>query len=153
MMNALMVALHLLAAVVWVGGMFFAYLALRPAAAMTLEPPARLNLWAQTLARFFSWVWASVILLPATGFWMIFFIFQGFATVGMHVHIMLGVGSVMILVYFYLFFGPYPRLQQKVSDGDFPGAAQALNTIRKGVATNLTLGMIVSAIASGGRYL
>ena len=38
--------LHLLGVVVWVGGMFFAYMALRPVAATVLGPPLRLGLWA-----------------------------------------------------------------------------------------------------------
>ena len=53
------ITLHLLAAVVWVGGMFFAYVALRPVAASLLPPPLRLPLWSQTVARFFPWVWGG----------------------------------------------------------------------------------------------
>ena len=54
----LAITLHLLAAVIWVGGMFFAYMALRPATG-SLEPSIRLTLWSQTLKRFFPWVWIS----------------------------------------------------------------------------------------------
>ena len=36
---ALLIAMHVLAVVVWVGGMFFAYFCLRPAAAKLLQPP------------------------------------------------------------------------------------------------------------------
>jgi len=42
------VTLHILGAVIWVGGMFFAYMALRPAIVETLEPPFRLKLWVNT---------------------------------------------------------------------------------------------------------
>ncbi len=42
---ALVYALHVLAALVWVGGMFFAWTILRPAAVAALEAPARLGLW------------------------------------------------------------------------------------------------------------
>jgi len=42
---ALPYALHVLAAVVWVGGMFFAWMVLRPAAVSALQPPERLMLW------------------------------------------------------------------------------------------------------------
>src|SRR5690606_5692971 len=63
---SLLFPLHLLAAVVWVGGMFFAYMALRPAAATVLPPPQRLPLWTQTFRRFFPWVWITVVLLPVT---------------------------------------------------------------------------------------
>ena len=79
-MNTLMpalIALHLLAAVVWVGGMFFAYMALRPVAATLLEPPQRLPLWTQTFMRFFPWVWLAILLLTATGYTIVFAVFGG----------------------------------------------------------------------------
>ncbi len=49
-------SLHTVAAVLWVGGIFLAYRVLRPAA-MALEPPQRLTLWADVFGRFFPWVW------------------------------------------------------------------------------------------------
>ncbi|MGN5479437.1 hypothetical protein ACTMU2_28655 [Cupriavidus basilensis] len=49
--------LHVTAAVVWVGGMFFAYLCLRPVAGQVLDPPSRLQLWRGVFDRFFRWVW------------------------------------------------------------------------------------------------
>src|SRR3990167_5321602 len=70
------ITLHILSAVVWVGGMFFAWMALRPVAASLLEQPLRLPLWSKTFARFFPWVWTAVILLPASGYWMIFEVFE-----------------------------------------------------------------------------
>jgi uncharacterized membrane protein len=98
-MNMLMptlIALHLLAAVVWVGGMFFAYMALRPVAATLLEPPQRLPLWTQTFMRFFPWVWLSILLLTATGYVMVLGVFGGMGAVGLHVHLMQGLGWIMI---------------------------------------------------------
>ena len=44
MVYALLKALHVLAVVLWVGGMAFAHFFLRPALA-TLEPPQRLRRW------------------------------------------------------------------------------------------------------------
>jgi len=41
---AIAITLHTLSAVIWVGGMFFAHFALRPAANHLLEPPLRLFL-------------------------------------------------------------------------------------------------------------
>ena len=52
-MMGLAVLLHVIAAVIWVGGMFFAYMFLRPVAASQLEPPARLTLWEGVFGRFF----------------------------------------------------------------------------------------------------
>lgn len=149
---AIAITLHILAALVWVGGMFFAYLALRPAAAR-LEPALRLPLWHGTFARFFPWVWAAVILLPATGYWMIVYVFQGFANAGVHVHLMQAIGWVMILLFLHLYFAPYGRLRRAVAAADWPAAGAELGRIRKLVGFNLVLGLITVAVATGGRYL
>ena len=55
-MLSLYITLHLLGVIVWVGGMFVAYMALRPAAVEVLEPYQRLPLMKRTLDRFFPWV-------------------------------------------------------------------------------------------------
>ena len=66
-MYALMNFLHLLAAIVWLGGVSFVLVALRPAVAALLPPPQRLPLMAQVLSRFFALVWLSIGLLLLTG--------------------------------------------------------------------------------------
>jgi uncharacterized membrane protein len=132
--------------------MFFAYMALRPASG-PLEPPQRLALWARVLGRFFPWVWLAVIVLLATGYWMIFVIFGGFAGSRMYIHLMQGLGIIMMLLFLHLFFAPYRRLQTAVAAQDWPVAAKQLNQIRIIVATNLLLGLIVVIVAAGGRYL
>ena len=62
MSMSLAITLHLLSAVIWVGGMFFAHQCLRPAAASLLDPPARLKLWVGVFKTFFLWVWAAIAL-------------------------------------------------------------------------------------------
>lgn len=147
------IALHLLAAVIWVGGMFFAYMALRPAAASTLEPPPRLQLWVHVFKLFFIWVWLSIIILLATGYWMLFAYFGGFANAGMHIHIMHVAGIVMVLIYFHVFFAPYRKLRHAVITQNYPEGGKYLAQIRKLIALNLSIGLLVVVIASGGRYL
>ena len=146
------IALHVLASVVWVGGMFFAYMALRPVAATLLEPPQRLPLWSQTFAKFFPWVWVSVVLLPLTGYGMLMFRFGGLAGAPGYVNLMQLIGWVMIVVYLIVFFLPYQQLRKHVAVRDFPAAGKALARIRQLIALNLTLGLITVAIATGGRY-
>ena len=146
------IPLHLLAAVIWVGGMFFAYMSLRPVAATLFEPPVRLTMWCHVFSRFFPWVWISVVALLATGFWIIK-IFGGMGAVGIHIHIMLLLGIIMILIFMHLFFSPYKKLKRAVTSEDWQAASAALNTIRHLIAVNLIFGLIVVAIASGGRYL
>jgi uncharacterized membrane protein len=146
-----LLALHALAAVIWVGGMFFAYVVLRPAAG-PLEPPARLGLWRRVFGTFFPWVWASVLTLLVTGYAMIFWGLGGFAAAGWHVHVMQATGIVMMLLFLHLFFAPWKRFRTAVDSGTLPEAAPQLDLIRKIVAVNLALGLLTVAIAAGGRY-
>lgn len=145
------ITLHILAAIIWVGGMFFAYMALRPAA-LDLEPPQRLALWSRTFGRFFPWVWGAVIVLPITGYWMIMAVFGGFRQAGLYIHIMHAIGIVMILLFLHVYFAPYQRLRRAVEAADFATAGKHLGQIRVLVATNLALGLITVIIASTGAY-
>lgn len=148
----LAITLHVLSAVIWVGGMFFAYMALRPAAASLLEPPLRLPLWSKTFARFFPWVWAAVVLLPASGYWIIFSTFEGMDNVGLHVDIMQLIGLGMIGIYLYIFFLPYQRMNRAIAAGDLPAAGRQLAVIRRLIGTNLILGLVTIIVATGGAY-
>ena len=148
-MNALLF-LHVLGVVVWVGGMFFAYMVLRPASAQTLEAPERLPLWNGALRRFFSWVWISLVLILVSGIGMIVHL-GGFARVGFYVHTMLAVGIVMMLIFAHVFFAPYARLKRYVAAREWQAAGAALNQIRLLVATNLVLGLITIALATLGK--
>jgi len=145
--------LHLLSAVIWVGGMIFAYMTLRPVACSLLEPPLRLPLWSQVFARFFPWVWAAVVLLMATGLWMVKSLFGGFADAGPHVHVMAGLGTLMMLIFGHVFFAPYRRMKQALAANDLPEAGRRLAQIRIIIAINLSLGLIVIVVAGAGRYL
>ncbi|MDH5181157.1 MAG: CopD family protein [Gammaproteobacteria bacterium] len=147
------IALHMLAAVIWVGGMFFAYVCLRPVAATLLDPPQRLPLWVHVFGKFFPYVWICVVTLPLTGYWMIFNRLGGMAGAPMYVHIMNGIGTVMILIYMHVYFAPFRRLKQAVADQNWPEGGKKLAQIRMLVALNLTLGIITVLVAAGGRYM
>lgn len=145
------ITLHLLATIVWVGGMVFAHFMLRPAAA-TLETPARLALWAGVFRRFFPWVWVAIMVLFATGYWMVLVPFQGFANVKPHVHAMLAIAVVMAVIFAWLFFVPYRRLRHALAAGETQVAAMALGRIRLAVGANLGLGLVTTIVATGGAY-
>ena len=145
------ISLHILAAIVWIGGMFFAVLVLRPASG-DLEPTDRLPLWGRTFAKFFPWVWASVALLVLTGYWMIFERWGGFADLPLHAHLMHGIGWIMVLIYLHLWFAPYKRFKAALAAGEPPVAAKNLNQIRWIVTTNLGIGLINAVIGASGQY-
>src|SRR5215468_11483677 len=97
-MTALAFALHVLGAVIWVGGMFALYVCLRPALG-TLEPPQRLRLMRVTFQKFFPWVWAAVLLLLASGYWMLIMTFGGFAGAPLYINLMQALAWAMIALY------------------------------------------------------
>jgi uncharacterized membrane protein len=145
-MIVLLLLLHILSAVIWVGGMFFAHQMVRPSVG-PLDPPVRLALWRRIFARFFSWVWAAIILLLASGFAM-----QGLGVDGLHVQIMEGLGIIMMLAFGHLYFSPWQRFRRAVDSADFPAASVQLNQIRRIVEFNLALGLIVVVVGATGRY-
>ena len=151
MFNAIAVTIHLLAAVVWVGGMFFAVYVLRLAAG-PMEPGDRVPLWHRAFAKFFPWVWIAVILLPITGYWLVMDLHGGLATLPVPFHIMHGLGWIMILLFLHLWFVPYARFKQALAAGDISEAGKQLNTIRLLVTTNLYLGLLNVLIGTSGRF-
>ena len=148
---ALLVPLHILAAMIWVGGMFFAYLVLRPALG-PLEPEARAAVWQRVFGHFFPWVWLSVVALLASGYGMLFLYFGGFAGAGWSIHLMQAIGIVMMLLFAYLYFVPWRRFSAAVDGGHSPEAVKQLNQIRRIVATNLVLGILTIVVGASGRF-
>ncbi len=162
---ALMVFLHVLAVVVWVGGMFLMHFAVRPVAVAQLPPAQRLPLLAEILGRFFGWVTLAVIVVLATGVAMIFGIgaAAGAAAAGKSafgegmrlahgsVHLMFAVGVLMSLIYAVIRLAPFVRLRRALAAQQLPAAAGHLDLIRKLVAANLVLGVITIAVATLGR--
>lgn len=143
--------LHILSVVIWVGGMFFAYMALRPAAVLALQPPQRLPLWNATFARFFPWVWLSVFTLLASGFFLIAQ-YGGFSAVATYILLMLGLGVIMMLIFGHVYFAGYQRLRLNVASQQWPAAGAALAQIRILIGLNLSLGLITIFVAILGKF-
>ena len=149
--SPLFVFLHLAGVVVWVGGMFFAYVCLRPVAARQLEPPQRLALWAEVFGIFFPAVWGAVLAILASGLAMMLAV--GFRAAPLHWHLMFGSGLLMMLIFGHVFFAGYRRLRDGVARQDWKAAGAALNGIRQLVGVNLGLGFFTIALATLGRSL
>lgn len=148
---AMLLFVHLAGVVLWVGGMFFAYVCLRPTAAETLEPPLRLRVWRGVFRRFFVWVWIAVVGILISGYAMLGHI--GFAAAPKYLHAMAGGGMVMALIFVYVFAVPYRALDRAVLAQDWAAAGLALARIRRAVHANLWLGILVIVIATLGRAL
>jgi uncharacterized membrane protein len=151
MLVILMLAVHLIAAVFWVGGMAFAYTVLRPAAG-ALDPPVRLPLWRRVFARFLPWVGVAIVALLVSGFAMMFLMFGGLAGAAPYVHAMATTGIIMMLLYLHLLFAPWRRFRDALDQGALPEAAKYLNQIRVIVGINLLLGVLTLIVGGTGRY-
>jgi uncharacterized membrane protein len=147
----LLLGIHLLAAVFWVGGMAFAYTMLRPAAG-ALDPPTRLALWRRVFGRFLPWVGVSIVALLASGLAMIALLFERPAGAPAYINIMATIGIVMMLLFLHLIFAPWRRFRDAVDRAALPEAAKSLNQIRIIVAINLLLGVLTIVIGGTGRY-
>ena len=145
-LEAVLLFFHIVAAVIWVGGMFFAHQCLRPAAMAVLEPPQRLGLWDAVFARFFPWVGAAVAILVLSGTALLHRVGMGTAPRGWIA--MSVIGLLMAAIYVYIVAVPYRRLRNRVAAQAWPEAAQALASIRQAVGVNLVLGLATIALAT-----
>ena len=150
-MHPILLSLHVASVVLWVGGMFFAWMCLRPVAAAQLEPPARLTLWVGVFARFFPWVWGAVALILLTG--LMTMMALGMKHSPPHWHLMLLLGLVMSGIFVYVVTVPYARLRQAVAESNWQAGGAALGKIRQLIGTNLILGFVTVAVATAGRLL
>lgn len=142
-MRQLLLFVHLAAAVFWMGGMGFLLLALRPALHAQLQPPLRLPLIAQVLARFFAMVGISAAVLLASGVWLL--LQAGSAGVPPGWHAMAGLGLVMVLIFGHIWFAPYRRLRRAVAASDWPAGGKSMGQITLLARINFAIGWLAIA--------
>lgn len=133
---------HLLCAVIWVGGLFYAYVVLRPSLA-AIEAPQRMLLQTRVYRKFFLVVWHAMPLILITGFAMLGLL-GGMAHVAWPIHAMLGLGLLMAAIFLVIFFGPYRQFRRTI---DRNRMASSLNNVRKLIGINLLLGLVTVIIA------
>jgi uncharacterized membrane protein len=150
-MTIFLLAVHVLAAMFWVGGMAFAYLVLRPAAG-PLDAPVRLALWRRVFERFLPWVGIGIVVLLISGYAMIFSMFGGFKGLPLYVNIMQGTGLLMMLLYVHFVAAPYRRFRIAVDNAVWPEAARNLNQMRIIVGINVILGVFTLIVGASGKY-
>ena len=150
-MDALVKLVHLIAAILWMGGMTFMLLALRPAALLTLEPQPRARLMGAVWQRFFPMVLAAIVALFITGSNMYAAMFRaarlanGVGAVPMGWNLMLVLGLVMMLIFGHIYFAGFKKYKRAVEAGEWPVAAKAAGLIHKMVVANFVLGWLAIA--------
>ena len=130
-------ALHLLCAVLWVGGMFFAYVVLRPSLA-AIEANPRMLVHTQVFRRFFLVIWHAMPLILLTGGGMLY-LMGGLENQPWQIPAMLGLGVLMAAVFLVAVFGPYRQFRRTTNRDRM---ASSMNAIRRLIGLNLILGLI-----------
>ncbi len=152
MLYASLKLIHLLSIIVWIGGMVFAHFFLRPAA-QALEPAARVRLMHQVLQRFFAAVLVAVVLVLASGLWMIGQSAREAAQSGgrfampMAWTVMATLGLLMVAIFGHIRLILFKRLLRAVAASDWPVGGKALAGIRTWVGVNLVLGVLTLVVA------
>jgi len=148
MLYAALKTLHVLSIIVWIGGMFFSHVFLRPAVAQ-LEPAVRLRLMHDVLGRFFQAVLVASLLSLATGVWMLGRVARQVVQSGGNFEmplawtIMAVLGVAMVAIFMHIRFALYKRLSRAVAASEWPAGGAALAQIRQWVSINLGLGIVV----------
>ena len=146
MIHALLKTVHLLAVVIWIGGMFFAHVCLRPALA-ALDPPVRLRLMHAVLGRFLAVVLWVVLLVLVSGLWMVA---QATADATFRMPlgwtVMAALGLLMMAIFGHIRWVLFKRFDRAVATQDWPAGGAALGKIRQAVLLNLFIGAVIIVV-------
>ena len=150
-MTELAKLLHLVAGIVWMGGMTFMLLALRPAALAVMEPQPRARLMLQVWRRFFSVVLVAIVVLFTTGSHLYTALFKamkaanGVGSVPLGWNLMLGIGLLMMLIFGHIYMAGFGKFKRAVAAETWPDAARAATQVHALMVTNFVLGWLAIA--------
>ena len=148
MIYATLKTLHVLSIVVWIGGMVFSHLFLRPAFAQ-LDAPLRLRLMHDVLGRFFKAVLVASLLTLASGVWMLGRVAKQVVQSGGNFEmplawtVMAVLGVAMVAIFMHIRFALFKRLGRAVAMSEWAAGDAVLAQIRTWVSINLGLGVLV----------
>ena len=145
-MYDLLKLLHLTAAIVWMGGMTFMLIALRPASLAVMEAQPRAHLMAAVWQRFFVAVLVAIVVLLATGGHMFGVVVKatkeatGHGVVPLGWTVMTALGGLMFLIFGHIYFAGFKKFRRAVAAAEWPVAAKAGGQIHLLMVTNFALG-------------
>ena len=151
-MPVIAITAHVLSVIIWVGGMFFGQVAVRPAM-RGMDTLAAARFWCVLLGRFLPWAWTAIVVLLASGTYMVFNSFDGFSELPWFVQFMMGVGIFMMMLTGHLSFSAFKKLKRAVAAGDAALAEKPLRQIRVIMDVSLILGLLIVIVVMMGAYV
>lgn len=152
MVYELLKLLHVIAIIIWVGGMFFVHFFVRPALGQ-LDAPVRFQFSQQVIGRFFKVVIFASLTTLITGYWMIGRVARASSEANIPFAmplswtIMATLGTIMVLIFFHIRFAIFKRFSAATFAQDWAAAAKHMQTVRTWVGINLLLGGITVVVA------
>ena len=149
MLYASLKAIHLLAVIAWVGGMFFMLMCLRPAVHEVLEAPPRVRLMHSTLRRFLRIISIAALAIFVSGAAMVALVWRDRAAAGLAFNMPLDwyamavLFFVMLAVFLHVRLDLFPRVARAIEAETWPAGGAALLAIRWEVAINLVIGIFI----------
>lgn len=144
--------LHILAIIVFLGGLFFATVVFQPLA-RGLDSETASSLWQPMLSRFFAWGWVSLLLILATGISLVFLKFGGYSGTPMIHRANMAIGIPAIALFVYVFFGPWQQYRRTTLRRDWTAAHKAITRLQVVMRIILVLGLVAAVVSAAGRYL
>ena len=141
-MNAivwLVTAIHLLCVVLWVGGMAFLLLTLRPSVT-AIDPTARLVLQGAVYRRFFRTIWQVMPMAIVSGL-LLLILSYSHQSLPWEVMVMQTGGVVMAAIFIGMVLVPNKRFQAKLAAGT--ATAEDVAPIRRLIWVSLGIGTII----------
>jgi uncharacterized membrane protein len=149
--KGILLSLHLMAAVVWIGGVFFMTIIMR-AVVSDFDAPERIKVMSRVFKYFFQWVWVAIAIILITGFSIIFGVYEGYGNLPwMHfkrIHLMTVIGLIMSVIFTYIYTGPFKGLQKAMRAKDSSAIQKNVKLIRLFGMVQLILGTSILIIVS-----
>ena len=142
-------AIHVLAATIVAGGLFFACIIMRPAAG-SVDPGVRLPLWRRTFQRFFLWYAGAILAMNATGYLLA--IGSG-TTPTLELHLKHAFGWILLLLVTYIYVVPFRRMEIAMGQGERPRAAQHLRHAHRILYLALAFALLAMAFGAEGNIV
>jgi uncharacterized membrane protein len=151
MVTGLVLAIHILAVIIWLGGLFFLVAVLGPTAE-SLDAAGASSLWYRTLSRSLAWGWLSLVLIVATGVAMVFLVFGGYGYIPNIHRVNMALGIPAIALYGYVYLMPRRQLGRSVRSNDRVVMAKKRHQVRTLLSTILALALSAAFMSTLGRY-
>jgi uncharacterized membrane protein len=139
------------AVVILVGGLFRGYMTVTPMSG-DYDKSSGLGLARGALRRFFPWVWVSILVMPVTGYVLMFTTYGSFAAAPLYINPMQAISWVMIALFAWQFFVPWRELKLHIDAENWSAAGANLARIDNINLVNLLLGIIAVVTGSTGPY-